>query len=148
MAGKKGRSGPPRNTNAARHGHRLLWRGAPLRPADAWIKRPLALYARALAADKPHITAAEQAVLEVAATSKGCVLLILEELKKLGFTYQKNGIVELTPAARELPKFLNAELMALRMLGMKRESKQVNDLALAICEDISREETQEEDSTS
>lgn len=143
MAGIKGRSGPPNNTNAARYGHRLLWRGAGLRASDAWIRRPLDLYSRALVADKPNITAAERAVLEVAATAKGCTLLILEELKKKGFTFVKDGTVQLTQAAQELPKFLNTELAALRQLGLKRESKQVNDLALAICEDISREEAEE-----
>lgn len=148
MAGKPGRSGPPGNTNAARHGHRLLWRGTRLRPADAWIRRPLDLYSRALVADKPNISAAERATLEVAATAKGCTLLILEELKKRGFTFEKAGVVELTPAARELPKFLSAELTALRMLGLKRESKQVNDLALAICADINREEAEEESAAS
>ena len=147
MAGRKGRSGPPKNMNAARYGWRTLWRGARLREADAWVKRPVGMYIQGLMADKPKITAAEQAVLEVAGTAKGCTLLILEELKKLGFTYHKNGTVELTPAARELPRFLSTELKALGMLGLERQSKQMGDLALAISHDI-REEGQGEDSTS
>ncbi len=147
MAGRKGRSGPPKNTNAARYGWRTLWRGTQLREADAWVKRPVGMYIQGLMADKPNITAAEQAVLEVAGTAKGCSLLILEELKKLGFTHQKNGTVELTPAARELPRFLTTELTALRMLGLERQSKQTGDLALLISRDI-REEAQEEGSVS
>lgn len=147
MAGQKGRSGPPKNTNAAKHGWRTLWRRAALREADVWVRRPVELYIKALTADKPNLTAGEQAVLEVAATSKGCSLLILEELKRSGFTYQKNGAVELTPAARELPRFLSVELSALKMLGLERQSKQIGDLALAISHDI-REEAKEEVSTS
>lgn len=57
MAGRKGKSGPPKNTNAAKYGWRTLWRGARLREADAWVKRPVGMYIQSLAADKPNITA-------------------------------------------------------------------------------------------
>lgn len=144
MAGRKGRSGPPKNTNAAKHGWRTLWRRAALREADVWVRRPVELYIKALTADKPNLTAGEQAVLETAATCKGCSLLILEELKRSGFTYQKNGTVELTPAARELPRFLGTELTALRMLGLERQVKSIGDLALAISHDLRRESVSEE----
>lgn len=139
MAGQKGKSGPPGNTNASKHGWRTLWRRAALRDADAWVRRPVQQYTQALLNDKPNITAGEQAVLEVAATAKGCSLLILEELKRSGFTYGKNGTVELTPAARELPRFLATELSALKLLGLERQAKPIGDLALAISHDIHRQ---------
>lgn len=123
MAGLKGRSGPPNNSNATRYAWRLLWRRALLRPADQWVCRPLALYTEALVADKPQPTAAEQNVIEIAATAKGCSLLILNELKQKGFTCLIDGVLELTPAARELSRFLSVELSALKVLGLERRIK-------------------------
>jgi hypothetical protein len=120
VAGLKGRSGPPNNTNATRYSWRLLWRRALLRSEDQWVCRPLALYTEALIDDKPHPTAGEQNVIEIAATAKGCGLLILNELKQKGFTCTIDGVLELTPAARELSRFLSVELSALKVLGLER----------------------------
>ena len=123
MAGLKGRSGPPNNTNATRYSYRLLWRRALLRSEDQWVCRPLALYTEALIADKPHPTAGEQSAIEIAATAKGCTMLILNELKQKGFTCTIDGVLELTPAARELSRFLSVELSALKVLGLERRTK-------------------------
>jgi hypothetical protein len=65
----------------------------------------------------------------VAATAKGCTLLILNELKKSGFTCMIDGALELTPAARELPRFLGVELSALKLLGLERRAKPIDTLA-------------------
>ena len=129
MAGQKGRSGPPRNTNASKYGWRTLVRRGFVREADAWVRRPMELYTRALLADKPDATAGQQHAIEVAATAKGCSLLILHELKRAGFTYTKDGVLALTPAARELSRFLSVELQALKLLGLQRQAKQLGDLA-------------------
>lgn len=129
MAGKAGRSGPPKNTNASKYGWRVLWRRALIRETDTWVRRPIELYASSLLADKPEATAGQQHVVEVATTAKACVLLILQELKKTGFTSTIDGVLELTPAARELPRFLGLELAALKVLGLERQAKPVQTLA-------------------
>ena len=86
------------------------------------------LYASSLLSDKPEATAGQHHAIEVAATAKGCTLLILNELKKSGFTCMIDGALELTPAARELPRFLGVELSALKLLGLARHAKPVASL--------------------
>jgi len=120
LAGKPKRSGPPGNTNASKYGWRVLVRRALIRPKDAWVNRPVDCYVDALREDKPECTGAEAHAIEVAGTAKACSLLILNELQKSGFTCTIDGVVELTPAARELPRFLSVELSALKLLGMER----------------------------
>jgi hypothetical protein len=128
MAGKAGRSGPPGNTNASKYGWRVLVRRALTREKDAWVNRPVDCYIDALRADKPECTAGEQHAIEVAGTAKACTLLILNELKQSGFTCTIDGALELTPAARELPRFLGVELSALKLLGLERRAKSVGTL--------------------
>ena len=94
-----------------------------IRPQDAWIMRPSELYGNALIRDKPDPTAAEQNVIEVAATAKGCSLLILHELKQYGLTTKIDGQLSLTPVGNELRQFLELELKALKVLGLGRRAK-------------------------
>lgn len=129
MAGQKGRSGPPRNMNASKYGWRALWRRAMVRPEDAWVRRPMNEYVAGLLGDKPGASAAEASAIEIAATSKGCALLILNALKEHGVTQVVNGMLELSPAAKELKGFLSIELQALRTIGMERRARPVNTLA-------------------
>ena len=129
MAGVKGKSGPPKNTNASKYSWRVLVNRGLIREADAWVRRPMQLYASSLLSDKPEATAGQQHAIEVAATAKGCTLLILNELKKSGFTCMIDGALELTPAARELPRFLGVELSALKLLGLARHAKPVASLS-------------------
>ena len=128
MAGVRGKSGPPKNTNAAKYGWRVLLRRALIRETDTWVRRPMELYASSLLSDKPEATAGQQHAIEIAATAKGCTLLIMHELKKSGFTCMIDGALELTPAARELPRFLGVELSALKLLGLERQAKSVGTL--------------------
>ena len=123
MAGKPKRSGPPGNTNASKYGWRVLVRRALIRPKDAWVNRPVDCYIDALRADKPEPSGAEQHAIEVAGTAKACSLLILNELKQTGFTATIKGVLELTPAARELSRFLTVELSALKLLGLERRTR-------------------------
>jgi len=123
MAGKKGRSGPPNNTNATKYASRLLWGRGILRAQNQWVRRPLALYTAGLLEDKPQPTAGERNVIALAATAQGCTLLIMNELKTKGFTYMSHGVLELVPAARELSRFLSVELSALKVLGLERRLK-------------------------
>ena len=128
MAGKPNRSGPPGNTNASKYGWRSVARRGLVRPKDAWVNRLLDRYIEALLADKPACTAGEQHAAEVAGMAKACSLLILNELKQSGFTSTIDGVLELTPAARELPRFLGVELSALKLLGLERRAKPTTSL--------------------
>lgn len=123
MAGIKGKSGPPKNTNASRYGWRVLLRRALIRETDTWVRRPMESYASSLLSDKPEATAGEQHVIEVATVAKACTLLILHELKQSGFTCKIGGVLELTPAARELSRFLTVELSALKLLELERRTR-------------------------
>lgn len=130
MAGVKGKSGPPRNTNAAKekNAYKTLWRRNMVSEANNWVVLPIERYVSALISDKPDATAGQRHVIQVAATAQGCILLILAELKRVGFTTQVEGLTELTPAARELPRFLGIELSALKTLGLGRHAKPTESL--------------------
>lgn len=123
MGGKRNRSGPPGNTNASKYGWRVLVRRALIRPKDAWVNRPVDAYIHALLSDKADPSGAEQHAIEVAGTAKACSLLILNELKQSGFTCTIKGALELTPAARELSRFLTVELSALKLLRLERRAR-------------------------
>lgn len=131
MAGRKGRSGPPKNLNAARHG------------LTAWLKR------RALPRHKQHVaklvqeyragllackggagvaSEVEVAIIENAAKSFGATLLILEEAKARGLVSKCDGSWDLAPGVSRLIGFLNAERQALATLGLGRREKDVTSL--------------------
>lgn len=137
MAGKKGRSGPPGNLNAARNG------------LTAWMKR------RALPRQKQHVmklvqdyaggllsckggakgaTEVEAAVIENAARAYGACLLVLEEAAVRGLVREANGTWDLTPGFMRLIGFLNAERMSLLGLGLGRRAKNVSDLNTLLAE--------------
>ena len=128
MAGKPGRSGPPQNLNAARHG------------LTAWLRR------RALPKQKQHVaklvqgyraglltckggpetaTEVEVALIENAARAFGACLLILEEAKARGMVRKVDSTWDLSPGFSRLVGFLNSERMALAILGLDRRSKDV-----------------------
>ena len=131
MAGRKGRSGPPKNLNAAKHG------------LTAWLKR------RALPRQKQHVSKlvqeyrtgllvckggagiaseVEVAVIDNAARAFGACLLILEEAATRGLVCQVNGTWDLTPGLSRLAAFLGAERQALATLGLGRRARDVTDL--------------------
>src|SRR5262249_46364060 len=123
MGGQRSVGGQPGNTNALRHGWRLLWRRAMVREQDRWVTRPVEAYIAGLRSDKPNPSAGEESCIEVAALAKGCSLLILNELKQHGLTTQIDGHLALTPAGDELRRFLELELKALKILGLERRAK-------------------------
>jgi len=123
MAERRSPGGQLGNTNAVRHGWRLLWRRAMVREQDRWVTRPVEAYIAGLRSDKPNPSAGEESCIEVAALAKGCSLLILNELKQHGLTTQIDGHLALTPAGDELRRFLELELKALKILGLERRAK-------------------------
>jgi len=128
MAGVKGRSGPPGNLNNVRNGWETFWRRRALRPTDKWIAVEAAKYRDGLLADRPDPTAAERRAIELASEAKACRLLIWSAIRGTGFTAQGEDGLRLVPAAEALPKFIGAELGALKLLGLERRAKQVPSL--------------------
>ena len=102
MAGVKGRSGPPRNTNAIRSSASLLWRRGLIRAQDAWVRGPIERSMKALLGDKADATSQEQEVVEVIGRAKGCALLIEHELKACGLVNVVEGQVVVSAASDEL----------------------------------------------
>lgn len=128
MAGQKGRSGPPGNLNATRHPHNVFWRRRALRSKDRWVASEVTNYRDGLLRDRPDPTEAERRAVELASEAKACRLLIWQALREIGFTEQGNEGLRLVPAAEALPKFIGAELGALKLLGLERRAKQVPNL--------------------
>src|SRR5215831_10105099 len=110
MAGRKGRSGPPKNVNASRYGWRVLARRGFVRPQDAWVVRPMEQTSARLLSDKPDATAHEEEVIEIIARMKGCALLCWEAVHKDGLLTKSNGEVKVHTVSEELRKFVRLEL--------------------------------------
>ncbi len=129
--GLKGRSGPPGNLHAAKHG------------LQSWLQR------RALPLNKQHVavmavryrdnllackggpdgaTEVEQALIENATKAFGAGLLVLEEAKAQGMTRRLDSTWDLSPGFSRLVGFLNSERMSLVALGLGRREKEVPDL--------------------
>src|SRR5215831_10152183 len=105
MAGRKGRSGPPNNTNACRSGARLLWRRGLIRAQDAWVRTPIETCVTGLLGDLGDATAREREVVEVIGRAKGCMLLIEREVKQRGLINVVDGQLVLSAASDELRKW-------------------------------------------
>jgi hypothetical protein len=136
MAGVKGRSGPPRNLNAASYSWRTFWRRRALRATDKWILPVIESYACGLASDKPGLTEGERRVIEVAQIARGATMLILAEAARSGFVCKVDGTWDLAPGAKELGKFLSVERSALIALGLERRAKPVLSLSDYLGKDL------------
>jgi hypothetical protein len=55
-------------------------------------------------------------------------MLIWAALRTQGFTEQHKDGLRLVPAAEALPRFIGAELGALKLLGLERKAKPVQSL--------------------
>ena len=128
MAGQKGKSGPPGNLNGSRHPWRSFWKRRALRPADRWIAVEAARYRDGLLRDRPDPTEAESRAIELASEAKACRLLIWRSIQETGFTEQRDGGLRLVPAAEALPKFIGAELGALKLLGLERRARVIDPI--------------------
>jgi hypothetical protein len=99
-----------------------FWRRRALLPADRWVLGVVNGYLDRRAVDlggEARVTAGQRAVLTTSAVAQGVVALILAESAKQGglFTSGEHGL-ELTPAAKELPKFLARVQAAELALGL------------------------------
>lgn len=128
MAGVKGRSGPPGNLNHVKHPWGSFWKRRALGPKDKWIAIEAARYRDGLLRDRPDPTEAEQRAIELASEAKAARLLIWRAIRETGFTETRDGGLRLVPAAEALPKFIGAELGALKLLGLERRAKMIDPI--------------------
>lgn len=132
MAGRKGRSGPPGNTNAMKeeNSYKLLLRGEEhLLPQDAWVKKPIKDRTRAFFADLPDTTAREREVIHTIGVALGIELLITKALQKCGLVSVRDGQVQVAKASEDLARFMKIKLDALRLLPATRRAKVVASLS-------------------
>lgn len=129
MAGKKGRSGPVGNLNAAksvRPALRRLKKGKPLPPELAVVEKGVEKEAQALIRDKggeSNMTAAELSLVQNWKTARVAICLILNELVQRGIVVQRKDGWDIAPALKSLGPFLAAEKNALLALGLERREK-------------------------
>ncbi len=136
---KPSRGGQPNNLNNSRHPWRAFWKRRALRPGDRWVMRLVESYEECIEEDRGReLSFAEARVVEIAKTAKVCQLLALAAVAKDGImlesvtttnspqhgeTVTRRGDV-LSPAFKELPKFLKLELDALRALGLEKAERE------------------------
>ena len=125
MPGVKGRSGPPGNLNNSKRPWRTFWRRRALRPEDRWILPTLERYPLGLLSDKPDASEAEKRCIEVAQIARGASMLILAEAARSGFIVKVGDTWNLSPGAKDLPRFLSIERQALQTLGLERKARTV-----------------------
>ena len=128
MAGKRGRSGPPGNLNAASRPWRSFWRRRALGPADKWVAPMLDHYRAGLQSDKPDMSETAWRLAEIAMTARGCTMLILSQVREAGFIRTGEDGWDLHPGAKELPRFMAIERGALQTLGLERQARYVDPL--------------------
>jgi len=132
MAGLKGRSGPPRNLNAARHGLTTWLRRRALPLDRQHVAKLVTDYEESLVLCKggsASVSEVERALISNAGLARGAILLVLEESAKRGFTRQiEGGSWDLSAGFARLLGFLGAERAALIALGLERRPRSVPDL--------------------
>ena len=96
-------------------------------------------------AETDNVTAGERRMVEIAQTARGASMLILAEARASGFMTRVNGIWDLAPGSKELAKFLNAEIAALKAVKLERRSKPVQSLEDYIAEKYAAADEEAED---
>ncbi len=136
--GQPGRSGPPGNLNAARHGLKSWLRRRALPLNKRHVATFVTRYEDGLTACKggpEHVSEVQTALIRNAGRSLGAQMLILEEAASKGFVRPVDGTWDLSPGFSRLIGFLNAERQALAVLGVSRESRPVGpDLTTLLAE--------------
>lgn len=139
--GVKGRSGPPGNLNAAKHGITTWLRRRALPREKQHIVKMVEIYKQAIITAKggpEAITEVEMALVENAAIARGVILLALEEAKARGLVKVSDGSWDFAPGVNRLGTFLNAERSALALLGLGRRQKLVPSIV-----DLMKQEAQQ-----
>lgn len=131
MAGKKGRSGPPKNLNAAKSGVTAWLRRRALPRQKQHVAKMVETYRDGLIVCKGGpgaVTEVEAALIENAARAYGACLLILEESALRGLVRITGESWDLMPGLARLQGFLSVEQRALSMLGLQRRAKDAGTL--------------------
>lgn len=129
--------------NALRYPWKAYVRRGALRAEDRWaLKVADDFYDRVLGT-KGELNGMQQLVAENGQVSRVAIALIFQDIARHGWTRESDNGLELTPAAKDLPKYLTSELKALRELGLESKEKDAGDLALII-QQSQRERDQEE----
>jgi len=141
MAGKRGRSGPPKgNLNAARSVVPALKRLQQGKTLPAHLERVAALAEMEkseLVSDKggwEMMSGAERLMVGNWASARKAELLIWNELIERGAVTEKNGTWDLQPGLQRLAGFLLSQHRALTALGLERRAKDITDLQTYLAE--------------
>ncbi len=132
MAGVKGRSGPPGNLHAAKHGRQAWLKRRALPSHLSHIKQMVLSEEQALVSDKggdSNVTAAERALIQDCGTAYGLTLLVLEEAHTRGcIAVDPQGRWDLMPGLQRLKGLIDSRRMNLIALGLQRRAKDVGTL--------------------
>lgn len=123
MPEKRKRGGQKNNLNAVKWPWGVFWKRQALREVDDWLPPHNAAYLKRLRQDNPGASEAALRMMEIAATACGATMLILKEAARNGFIVKQGGSWDLSPGAKDLPKFLAIERQALQTLGLERKTK-------------------------
>lgn len=130
MAGVKGRSGPPMNTNAVKHPHRTYMKRRVVPEQYRWVLSPGDKLIGKIKSDLPNMSGKEELVAEGVAMLWTCALLGLAEAKDRGFIVAlPGGGWDFQPGLKSAGGFLDKALKGLVSLGLGRRAQLVDDLA-------------------
>jgi hypothetical protein len=123
---RRGPGAPVGNLNASKAPWRSFWKRHALRPEDRWLLPLVESYMVELESDKGDATAGERRLMEVAATARGVVLLILRHAADKGFVQSTvGGGWALHEGVKELVRFMGLERGALTDLGLERRARKL-----------------------
>jgi len=126
MAGVKGRSGPPMNTNAVKHPHRTYMKRRVVPAQYRWVLSPGDKLIEKIKSDLPNMSGKEELVAEGVAMLWTCALLGLAEAKDRGFIVEvAGGGWDFQPGLKSAGGFLDKALKGLVSLGLGRRAKVV-----------------------
>lgn len=131
MAGKPGRSGPPGNLHAAKHGRQAWLKRRALPVHLAHVRELVQAEEEALLSDKggdSNVTAAERALIQDCGTAYGLIMLALEEARTRGcITVDPQGVWDLQPGLQRLKGLIDSRRMNLLALGLQRRAKPIDE---------------------
>ncbi len=137
-ASKRKRGGQPGNLSKIANDPKGLalafWRRGALALGSRWVGPLVKGYVERRSAELGELTEGQRVLVQTSALAQGVIaLLISESAKRGGFVRDGESGLELTPAMRELPKFLARVHACETALGLER-SKPVQVDAYALIE--------------
>lgn len=133
MAGRKGRSGPPGNLNAARNGFQTWRRRRALPVEKGHVTKLVDAEEQDLVSHvggERSMTAVERAIIHDNGMALGLILLALEEARARGCIVLTPTGWDLQPGLQRIKGLLDTRRQNLQVLGVKRREKDVSLSAL------------------